>query len=58
LRFKRSDLKKKDEFFEHVAPDVVERLVTRPEDTLSSATQSIELFKDTLLRVLEVGIKI
>lgn len=43
-----------DEFFALVAPDVVARLVLRPEDNLVMVNQSIKQFKDTLLRVLEV----
>lgn len=45
---------KKDEFFAAVPPDVAARLVVRPEDTLPLVSNSIKLFKDTLLRVLEV----
>ncbi|RNA14891.1 adenylate kinase 9-like [Brachionus plicatilis] len=42
-----------DEFFAVIANDVVERLVIRPEDTLSYVQSSLGTFKEALLRVLE-----
>lgn len=44
---------KQDEFFAVVGNDVVERLVVRPEDTLSYVESSLSTFKEALLRVLE-----
>ncbi|CAF3709748.1 unnamed protein product [Adineta steineri] len=42
-----------DEFFEPTPAEIVERLVTRPEDMMPDVTDSIKLFKDQLLRMFE-----
>ncbi len=44
----------KDEFFTPADPEIVERLVVRPEDTKPQAEESITSFKQALLSVLEV----
>ena len=46
--------KSKDEFFTPAEPEIVERLVVRPEDTKPQAEESISTFKQALLTVLEV----
>ncbi|CAF2033300.1 unnamed protein product [Rotaria magnacalcarata] len=42
-----------DEFFAPVPTEIVERLVTRPEDMIPDVGESIQFFKDQLLRMLE-----
>ncbi|CAF4826662.1 unnamed protein product, partial [Rotaria sp. Silwood1] len=42
-----------DEFFSPVPTEIVERLVTRPEDLMPDVSDSIQLYKDQLLRMLE-----
>ncbi|CAF1405575.1 unnamed protein product [Rotaria sordida] len=42
-----------DEFFSPVPTEIVERLVMRPEDLMPDVTDSIQFFKDQLLRMLE-----
>ncbi|CAF2637524.1 unnamed protein product, partial [Rotaria sp. Silwood2] len=42
-----------DEFFSPVLTEIVERLVTRPEDLMPDVSDSIQFFKDQLLRMLE-----
>ncbi|CAF1144837.1 unnamed protein product [Adineta ricciae] len=42
-----------DEFFTQIEADIVERLVTRPEDMMPDVADSIKVFKDQLLRLLE-----
>ena len=42
-----------DEFFTQIEADIVERLVTRPEDMMPDVADSIKVFKDQLLRMLE-----
>jgi hypothetical protein len=43
-----------DEFFAPVPTEIVERLVTRPEDMKPDVADSIQLFKNQLLRIFEV----
>ncbi|UJR31514.1 hypothetical protein I4U23_019003 [Adineta vaga] len=42
-----------DEFFTPIEADIVERLVTRPEDMMPDVADSIKIFKDQLLRLFE-----
>ena len=43
----------KDEFFAPVPQEIIERLVTRPEDMSPDVGESIQLYKDQLLRMFE-----
>lgn len=42
-----------DEFYAPVPPEIVDRLVTRPEDMSPEVDDSIKLYKDQLLRMFE-----
>jgi hypothetical protein len=44
----------KDEFFTELPPDIVERLVVRPEDLEQNVVEQIKVFKEAALRILEV----
>ena len=44
-----------DEFYAPVPSEIVERLVTRPEDMSPDVIDSVKLFKDQLLRMFEVN---
>ncbi len=44
----------KDDFFTELPPDIVERLVTRPEDIEPNVLKQVQVFKEAALRILEV----